>query len=70
MSTSLINKTKERFNMVDLRQYSTEDLIKSLEAETAKSLNETKTCLGDLEKIKARLSFILAIIHTMKDRKV
>jgi hypothetical protein len=70
MSTSLINKTKERFNMVDLRQYSTEDLIKSLEAETAKSLNETKTCLGDLEKIKARLSFILAIIHTLKDRKV
>ncbi len=56
--------------MVDLRQYSTEDLIKSLEAETAKSLNETKTCLGDLEKIKARLSFILAIIHTLKDRKV
>jgi hypothetical protein len=70
MSTSLINKTKERFNMVDLRQYSTEDLIKSLEAETAKSLNETRTCLGDLEKIKARLSFILAIIHTLKDRKV
>ena len=37
---------------MDLREYSDEDLIKSLEAEIAKSLNEIKTAHGDIDKIK------------------
>ncbi len=54
---------------MDLRDYSDQDLLKSLEAEIAKSLAEAKCAQGDLEKIMARLRFSLAVLHTMKDRK-
>lgn len=54
---------------MDLREYSDEDLIKSLEAEVAKSLAEVKSAQGDLEKINSRLRFALAVLHTLKDRK-
>lgn len=54
---------------MDLRDLSTEDLIQSLEAETAKSLSEVKHLLGDLEKIKSRLAFLMAVLHIVKERK-
>ena len=54
---------------MDLRDYSDEDLIKSLEAEVAKSLNEIKIAQGDLDKIKGRMRFALAVIHILKETK-
>lgn len=54
---------------MDLREYSDEDLIKSLEAEIAKSLAEIKTAQGDLDKINSRLRFALAVIHILKEHK-
>lgn len=54
---------------MDLSKYSTEDLIKSLEAESAKALNELRESQGNLDKIHSRLRFILAVIHNLKDRK-
>lgn len=54
---------------MDLRDYSDEDLIKSLEAEIAKSLAEIKTAQGDLDKINSRLRFALAVIHILKEHK-
>jgi hypothetical protein len=53
---------------MDLRQYSREDLIKSLEAEIAKSLSEVKNAQGDLDKINSRLRFALAVLHTIKQK--
>lgn len=54
---------------MDLHQYSIEQLLATLEAEAAKSLGEVKCAQGDLEKANARLRFILAVIHTMKDKE-
>jgi len=54
---------------MDLEDYSQEDLLKSLEAEVAKSLNEIKSAQGDLDKIKGRMRFALAVIHILKDHK-
>ena len=53
---------------MDLREYSDEDLIKSLEAEIAKSLAEIKSAQGDLDKINSRLKFALAVLHIIKER--
>lgn len=54
---------------MDLRDYSEEDLIKSLEAEVAKALSEVKSAQGDLDKINSRLRFALAVLHTLKGKK-
>jgi hypothetical protein len=54
---------------MDLEDYSDEDLLKSLEAEVAKTLNEIKSAQGDLDKIKGRMRFALAVIHILKDKK-
>lgn len=54
---------------MDLRDHSDEDLLKSLEAEVAKSLHEIKSAQGDLDKIKSRLGFALAVIHILKEQK-
>jgi hypothetical protein len=56
--------------MTDLEKYSAEDLRTSMVAEIAKSINECRCALGDLEKVKARLSFTLAVLQELKDRKV
>jgi hypothetical protein len=53
---------------MDLRDHPTEDLIKSLEAEIAKSLAEIKNAQGDLDKINSRLRFALAVLHIIKER--
>jgi hypothetical protein len=55
---------------MDLKEHSNEDLIRSLEAEIAKSVSELKCAQGDLDKINARLKFSLAVLHILKDRKV
>lgn len=52
-----------------LEDYSTEDLLLSLEAEVAKCLNELKCLLGDAEKISARLKFAMATLHIIKGKK-
>jgi hypothetical protein len=54
---------------MDLEDYSDEDLLKSLEAEVAKTLNEIRSAQGDLDKIKGRMRFALAVIHILKDKK-
>ena len=54
---------------MELRDLSEEDLLKSLEAEIAKSLGEIKCAQGDLDKANARLRFSLAVLHTIKDKK-
>lgn len=54
---------------MDLEDYSQEDLIKSLEAEIAKSLGELKCAQGDLAKINSRLRFALAALHVIKDKQ-
>jgi hypothetical protein len=45
-----------------------EDLLKSMEAEAAKSMAELKCARKDLEQADARLRFLLSVIHYMKDR--
>jgi hypothetical protein len=54
---------------MDLKDLSEEDLLKSLEAEIAKSLGEIKCAQGDLDKANARLRFSLAVLHIIKDKK-
>ncbi len=54
---------------MDLEQYPKEDLLKSIEAEIAKSLGELKCAQGDLNKISGRLKFALAALHIVKDKK-
>ena len=55
--------------MKDLEDYNNRDLIESLEAEVAKSLNELHHARGDLDKINGRLRFALAVIHILKGKK-
>jgi len=54
---------------MDLRDYSDQDLLKSLEAEIAKALAEVRHAQGDLEKINSRLRFALTVVHILKDNK-
>lgn len=53
---------------MDLKDKPVEDLIKGLEAEAAKALNEVKESQGNLDKISSRLRFILAVIHIIKGK--
>jgi hypothetical protein len=62
-----LNNKKER--LMELKDHSDKDLLKSLEAEMAKSLGELRCAQGDLDKISARLKFSLAVIHQIKDKK-
>ena len=54
---------------MDLRNYSDEDLLKSLIAEIAKALSEVKNAQGDLDKINSRLRFALAVIHILNNKE-
>lgn len=45
-----------------------EELLRSMEAEAAKTLAELKCARKDLEQADARLRFLLSVIHYMKDR--
>jgi capsule polysaccharide export protein KpsE/RkpR len=51
-----------------LEQYNTQDLLRSLEAEAAKSTAELKTAQSDIDKANSRIRFILAAIHVLKQR--
>ncbi len=46
----------------------TEDILKSLEAEVAKSLAELRCLRKDAEQIDARMRFLLSAIHYLKDK--
>jgi hypothetical protein len=52
-----------------LEDYTPEELLQSIEAEVAKSLNELRCLLGDADKISARLKFAMATLHIIKDKK-
>lgn len=52
-----------------LTKYSDAQLLSAIEAETAKSIGEIKCALGDLDKAISRIRFILASIHTIKERQ-
>jgi hypothetical protein len=52
-----------------LEEYSQDELLLSIEAEIAKSLNELRCLQGDADKISARLKFAMATLHIIKDRK-
>lgn len=54
---------------MDLQDYNDEELLKSMEAEIAKSLGELRCLQGDADKINSRLRFALAVLHTIKERK-
>jgi len=45
-----------------------EDLVESLEAEVAKSINEIRHAEDDLSKAYNRQTFILALLHHIKTR--
>lgn len=55
---------------MDLDKYTDEELYQSLIAEAAKSIGEIRCAQNDIDKINSRLRFILAVIHSLKDRKV
>ncbi len=44
------------------------ELLRSLEGEAAKAQNELECAEGDLKQAQARLKFILAAIHYLKQR--
>lgn len=46
----------------------TSDILKSMEAEAAKTLSELKCARRDLEQADARLRFLLSTIHHLKDK--
>ena len=54
---------------MDLERYTDNELLQSLEAEIAKSLNELRCLQGDADKVSGRLRFALAALHTIKDKK-
>jgi ferritin len=54
---------------MDLREYTTEELVQSLVAESAKALSEVRTIQSDLDKVNSRLRFILTVNNILKERK-
>jgi len=54
---------------MELEDYTNEDLLKSIEAEIAKSLGELRCAQGDINKISGRLKFALAALHTIKSKQ-
>jgi hypothetical protein len=51
-----------------LDQKTTDELLKSLLAETAKATNELRCAQADLLKAQNRLSFVLAVANTLIKR--
>lgn len=44
------------------------DVLRSMEAECAKTLNEIKCARKDLEQAEVRQKFLLSAIHHLKDK--
>jgi hypothetical protein len=53
---------------MDFWDHSIPDILKSLEGEIAKTLNEVRHAQDDLEKAENRQKFNLAVIHHLKQR--
>jgi len=53
---------------MDIRDHNTRDLLRSLEAEAAKSIAELRSAQSDLDKVNSRIRFILTVIHVIKER--
>ena len=53
---------------MELEDHNKEDLVKSLEAELAKALNELRCLQGDADKINGRLRFAMACLHIIKNK--
>lgn len=49
-------------------QHPTEEIIKSLEMEIAKTRAELKCAQTDVEKAQNRMSFCLSAVHNLKTR--
>ena len=55
---------------MDFNNHTLDDLLLSLEAELAKSLNEVSHAQGDLDKANSRLRFAVALLHNIKNRDI
>jgi len=53
---------------MNFNDFNNEDLLKSIEAEVAKSTNEIRHAQDDLDKATNRLKFALAVLHFVRDR--
>jgi formate-dependent nitrite reductase cytochrome c552 subunit len=53
-------------NIIDSK--TTDELLRSLLAEAAKSQNELRCAQADLRKAQGRLQFVIAIVNQMLDR--
>jgi hypothetical protein len=53
---------------MDFNDHTIVDILKSLEGEVAKSLNEIRHAQDDLDKAQNRQKFILAVTHHLKQR--
>jgi hypothetical protein len=53
---------------MNFNDHSSEDLLKSLEAEVAKTISEMRHAQEDLDKAQNRQKFILALVHYLKQR--
>lgn len=49
------------------QEKSTSDIVKSLEGEIAKALSEIQCADRDLKQAQARMKFLLAAIHYLKE---
>ena len=47
---------------------SVQDILKSLESESAKTLSELHCAQEDIKQAQARLKFLLAAVHYLKER--
>jgi hypothetical protein len=55
---------------MDFNEVSVKDLLLSLEAELAKSLNEVRHAQDDLDKANSRFRFAVALLHNIKNRDI
>jgi len=53
---------------MEFKEHQLIDLVQSLEAEVAKSINEIRHAEEDLNKAQNRQKFILALLHHIKTR--
>lgn len=58
----------ERFADMIFDSLDLDEILRSMEAETAKALNELRCAQRDLKQIEARTSFMLSAIHALKER--
>ena len=54
--------------MILYDKLSTDDLLRSMEGEAAKTLSELKCARKDLDQADARMRFLLSVIHHLKDK--